>query len=61
MLYGEEVDGPGSNQTTRTNIGKLKTTSHMLMLHLGKVVRVLRGSGLSSTYAPEGGIRYDGL
>lgn len=33
---------------------------HMLML-LGAKVRLLRGAGLQSVYAPAAGVRYDGV
>lgn len=62
LLAGEEVDGPTLNLFEYT---KVSQRSNMLVELLtccrGRPIRVLRGSNLKSKYAPQAGVRYDGL
>ncbi|RDW89484.1 hypothetical protein BP6252_01516 [Coleophoma cylindrospora] len=60
MMTGTELIGEdGIVKLIRR--GELKDTYPRLLSHVGRVVRVLRGHGLRSQYAPLAGVRYDGL
>ncbi|KAH6684298.1 hypothetical protein B0J14DRAFT_664166 [Halenospora varia] len=61
LLSGTEVDGPVPGTYEYSIDGKVTDMKFNLLTQHGKPIRVLRGSQLKSKYAPEGGIRYDGL
>ncbi|KAH8683180.1 PUA-like domain-containing protein [Tricladium varicosporioides] len=61
LLSGTEVDGPVPGTYEYSIDGKAADMKFNLLTQHGKPIRVLRGSQLKSKYAPEGGIRYDGL
>ena len=61
LLTGEEMDGPTLNMTEYTKRGKESEIPFGLLGNRGHPIRVLRGHALKSRYAPEGGVRYDGM
>ncbi len=62
LQNGEEVDEAEQPDTTKfTQQGTYAQMHRGLMLTRGRTIRLLRGASLKSNYAPEVGIRYDGL
>ncbi len=62
LLVGEEVDGPTLNLFEYSKVSqKRNTLVELLTCCRGRPIRILRGSNLKSKYAPQAGVRYDGL
>jgi hypothetical protein len=61
LLTGEEMDGPTVSMTEYTKTGKASEMPFGLLGNRGRPIRILRGHTLKSKYAPEAGVRYDGL
>lgn len=60
MTEGVEVDGKQPDEVVFTIEGPSKKMPFAL-LTTKQAIRVIRGSRLKSPYAPEVGVRYDGL
>ncbi|KAI9744130.1 MAG: hypothetical protein M1818_002282 [Claussenomyces sp. TS43310] len=61
LLHGEELEGSSSKEIVYIREGRMKDVGSRLLLHLGKIVRLLRNYTLRSRLAPSAGLRYDGL
>lgn len=57
--YEEVVEEFGVVRYVR--IGERRDVASKFMLHLGNTVRLFRGHTLQSIYAPQYGVRYEGL
>lgn len=60
LLTGKEVI-LGNGLVKYTREGQPRDIWYSLLAQLGKPMRILRGFRLHSCYAPEGGVRYDGM
>ena len=62
LLTGTENEGPSMDMFEYTNQGRLRDMHTVLMMaNRGRPIRIIRGHGLQSKYAPRAGLRYDGL
>jgi len=60
LLSGREEAGPG-NTLQYIREGNARDMHVSLLLQVGRQIRILRGHGLKSIFAPQAGLRYDGL
>jgi hypothetical protein len=61
LLHGVEVDGSEVDTYNYTAEVPGKNMMAALLSQRGRPLRLLRGYELESKYAPEAGLRYDGL
>jgi hypothetical protein len=61
LLRGVEIDGYETNTYEYTVNVTAREMMTSLLGQRGRPVRLLRGYELNSKYAPEAGLRYDGL
>jgi hypothetical protein len=61
LLSGTETSGPTLDTYEYTRQGRANEMNFSILSQHGRPIRLLRGYRLKSRYAPEAGVRYDGL
>jgi hypothetical protein len=62
LLKGYEVQGENERESIYHGKGTNQDVPTLLVkCNMGKPIRIVRGYGLDSEFAPKAGIRYDGL